>query len=157
EAPVERIQDQKIDLLDRLILRAADLSPDANSEQLNAVLHLGPQLIEQALRQLAGARLVEQKAEGWSVTAEGKATMEQGEYRQVVQERRPFYFLADAPENSLPFLPIVASTTTPWQPEDNWAFDVRILESCVRQANDWKEHHGFPVDVQCLLRDAKSA
>jgi hypothetical protein len=68
-------------------------------------------------------------------------------------ERRLFYFretaLADCPPR---YLSLAAPAGTPCLPPDGWNFNPDVLEACAAQTPEWKRRHGFPLEIDALVR-----
>ncbi len=138
----------------RLILRAVAVGPGQTAEQLDQLLHLGCSLVRQILRRLQSEKLLQVDASGgWSLTLLGRQGMEQGSYPCSSLERRGFYFVqSEQPAGSPHFLDVRNHpATVPWQATDGWQFDAAILQACLQQPAAWKQHTGFPLEVQEIV------
>jgi hypothetical protein len=151
EALIERTEDIRPEPIDGFVLKLLGLFPGASLERLDQSLHMGPQLLGQALRGLARNGLVAQQGSGWSLTALGQQARTQGEYPRTVQERRSFYFLEGEAGRAAHVLRLHKPPTEPWQTSGEWSFDPKLLEAAVAQPESWKQAHGFPLDVQKVV------
>jgi hypothetical protein len=88
--------------------------------------------------------------ENWSLTPLGQQAQQTGTFPQQGQERRVFHFVE--PSAPLRFLALREHLRHPWPAGEEWRFDVAALESCVRQSEEWKRRHSFPLDVHALAR-----
>jgi hypothetical protein len=140
--------------------RAAHPGPRPADEwlgRLNERLHLGPQVLRQALRGLEAEGMVQAAPDGtWTVTALGRHALDRKEFPRATRERRSFHFVESTAENSAArpapqFLPLHNSSGIPWPAAEGRDFDVRALAACVARAPEWKRKHGFPLDVQEVL------
>jgi hypothetical protein len=164
EAPVRVVRFVRPDPLLLLVLKALALeedgphAPGPTLEQLDSRLQVGGQVLGRLVHRLKAAGLAQATAEGvWALTALGRATVDRGEYLRDEYDRQVFYFLergpAVKPPHYINFPPHLAS---PWPATENWEFDVRVLEACLRQPVDWKQRHGFPQEVEEILGLAPS-
>jgi hypothetical protein len=167
EAAVRVSQPRRLDPLNLFLLRALALPgppvqdqpapPEAVLDRLNSWLHVGRQVLRQALRELEAEGLAGADEPGrWTPTALGRQALEHQEYPRARYERRAFHFLdrraAGEKAESLPhFLDVRNFTGIPWPAAEGAAFDVRTLQACVHQPAEWKQQHGFPLDVQEIL------
>jgi hypothetical protein len=92
----------------------------------------------------------------WNLTAQGRLALEQGEYTQTAQERRCFHFLEanlppGQPRRPPVFLNLRSDAAEPWAADESWGFDAGLLNDCLRQSAEWKQRHGFPLDVTEVL------
>jgi hypothetical protein len=133
------------------VLRALHLGPSLTPEALDGRLHLGVQAVRRLLSHLQAEGLAESGPDGsWQLTAAGRGAQEQGRYPKAGEERRQFLFLeCEAEAGSTRYLP---ADLTPGAAGANAAsappFDLRVLRSCLEQSPEWKERHGFPLDVE---------
>jgi hypothetical protein len=151
EALIERTEQRRPDPIDLLILKVLLIFPGGGLDRLDQSLHVGPQLLGQALRGLERDGLVQQKGAGWSVTPLGKQATTGGDYPRHLEERRRFYFRATAPERPPHYLRLHRAGTEPWKPAPGWSFDSQLLQAAVVQSASWKESHGFPTDVEKVV------
>jgi hypothetical protein len=158
EALVERTERCRPDPLDLLLLKALVHFPGETVERIDERLHVGP-LLQRLLHALVQQGLAEQAQVGWMPTALGRHAIEAGEYPRPIQERRSFRFSARELSGSQPqFIHLRDGTMTiPWQPGAEWTFDVHLLQACIDQSGEWKERHGFPLDVERILIAAAPA
>jgi hypothetical protein len=159
EALVRSNQPRRLDRFSLFVLHAlalAEPASDSTLAQLDARLHLGRQVLRQALRALQSEGLSQSGPHGnWTLTALGRQALDDREYPQVRYERRSFHFIdqrADTAEtHRLQFLDLHNSSDIPWPAAEGLQFDVRLLQGCLRQPEDWKRKHGFPLDAQEIL------
>src|SRR5262249_2883468 len=147
------------------ILKALDLSapPPADRpgegavRRLDARLHLGPQVLGRVLRGLEQEGLVRGgPGEAWAVTALGREALGRGEYPRPRRRGRMFHFVAvpdreGAPGREPQFLALHNSSGIAWPPAAGARFDVRALAACLGRPPEWKQRHGFPLDVLEIL------
>ena len=81
------------------------------------------------------------------MTSLGRQALAGGEFSRAAHERRRFSFLqSDHPGHPPRF---VSLKTLLFRPAgEGWKFNVSDLEACFRQTPEWKELHGFPLDVE---------
>jgi hypothetical protein len=150
-------------LLRALALSVSDFTADATGaaqilEYLDEHLHLGRQVLHQALRGLETDGLAQSCPSGrWTITGLGRDALERHEYPRAAHERRSFYFIESAepngPDRPPPhYVNVHYATGISWAVADDTHFDVGTLESCLRQPVEWKQQHGFPVNVQEVVR-----
>jgi hypothetical protein len=123
-------------------------------EQVANRLHLGHPLIRQVLRTLEADQLITAEASGtWSLTSRGREGVAQGQYARITQERRSFYFVESEKRDHTPhFLnlrdPATAAASTV---AEDWQFKPEFLNACVSRSVEWKQRHGFPLDVDAIV------
>jgi hypothetical protein len=148
-------------VLKALWLEEANDTPNAVTvpqrlERIQSRLHLERPLLAQVLRRLESEGLIHPSADRM-LTALGHQAAERGEFPQVDQERRVFYFLdGGRPERRPHFLNLRRHGDAPCPAHDGWEFRTGDLEACIRQSTAWKQQHGFPEDVQDVV-EAKPA
>jgi hypothetical protein len=158
EALVRVTRPRRPDPVMQLVLKALRLdevkdapNPQAvpqRLERLQGRLHLEQPLLAQVLRSLESEGLIQLAGDRF-LTALGHQAAEQGEFPQVGQERRVFYFLdGGRPERRPHFLNLRRHGDAPCPARDGWEFRAGDLEACIRQSAAWKQQHGFPEDVQ---------
>jgi hypothetical protein len=163
EALVRLSHARRLDSFTHFLLKALALNgpapPAASSaetlQRLDAHLHLGRQVLAQALRGLAAEGLAEAGPAGyWTLTTLGRQALERQEYPQVRHERRTFHFIdyrGETGRSSPHFLNLHNSTGIPWPAAEGVEFDVGTLQACLSQSPEWKQKHGFPLEVQEIL------
>lgn len=142
-----------LDPLDSLLLKALAVAPEATARGVDTCLHLGVQVVHRALHGLASQGLAEAGKPGeWSLPPRGRQALEQGTYTRYRHERRVFHFLDSGRPGEPPrFLNLDTHETVAWPAADDWSFPVHCLLACVGQSAEWKQRHGFPLDVQEIL------
>jgi hypothetical protein len=168
EALVRITQSRPLDpftamLLKALAARSPAPGPRPGEQVLNdldSFLHLGRQVLGQALRALGTEGLVRATPDGsWALTPLGRHALEHRAYSLPRYERQVFYFVdrpADRPAlgPGFPtppephFLALHNSGGAPWPVAEGAVFDVRVLEACLGRPAEWKLRHGFPPEVQ---------
>jgi hypothetical protein len=161
EALVRVTQPRRADPFMQLVLRALRLD-EANDaphtlampqrlERIQSRLHLERPLLAQVLRRLESEGLIQLAADRL-LTALGQQAAEQGEFPQIGQERRVFYFLdGGRPERRPHFLNLRRHSDLPCPARDGWEFSVGDLGACIRQSAAWKQQRGFPEEVQDVV------
>ena len=154
EAPVGVRRPVPLNGLTRLVLEALAGHSSANHgsgsvARLLATLHLDAQILGRLLAELSTAGLARSN-DVWTVTEAGRQALA-GRYEPVVRERRTFYFAEGSPAHpGLRFLPLERPPAAPCPSTPDWHFDVGLLRACAEQPVEWKQRHGFPIDV-CAL------
>jgi hypothetical protein len=157
EALVEVTRAAGLDRFTRLLLQALTLTPNQTVPDLDARLHLGPQVLGRALHPLQAEGLAEPGAGGgWASTALARLALEQGQYPRTGHERRVFHFVdrpgeAGGPPPAPPLLPLRLPAETPYPAPEGWSFDPGWLDACLRQPEGWKQEHGFPVEARRVV------
>jgi hypothetical protein len=153
EALVEVTRRAEVDPLSRLVVRSLSSAPGPSVPDLDARLHLGPQVLGQVLRQLQAQGLAEPDAAGgWAPTDLARQVVEHGGYTRTGHERRVFHFLDRRDPAALPpLLPLRSPVDTPVAPPEGWSFDPAWLDVCLRQPDEWKRERGFPVEARRVL------
>lgn len=176
EALVGSVRSQPLDPLNLFLLKALDLEgqivaednatgPTATSEvrlsvplaRLDARLGLGSAFLLQSLRQLAQDGLVEKDNRShWLLTGQGRLALAQGHFNRCQHERRVFPFVErlDAAGLRLAsphFLHLRKVTGIPWQPSEDFMFQIDWLQVALEHDNDWKRNFGFPSDVRSIV------
>lgn len=149
EAPVNAAQAVRPERLSLLVLRAIGHGPALTVVDLHRQLHLDRPLLARVVHSLEDDALVcPSDAGGWSLSPVGRQALEGGQYSRTRPERRSFYFLRAEEPTTARFLPLAPGLASAWAAGRGWKFDPTVLDRCLRQSNDWKDRHGFPVDVQ---------
>jgi len=141
---------EKIDEFHIFVLKATQLLQEPDVEQLNGLLHIGRQIIQQAvLKLVTGGLLSEEKDGCFQITSAGISAISTGQVETTEYKRRLFHFI----HNSNEFLQIrdlrgrnlydLERCETP----DNWNFNPQLLEKCITKSDQWKKDRGFPTDV----------
>jgi hypothetical protein len=162
EALVRSSQARRLDRISHFLLKALALSEPAwgsspaTLHHLDTRLHLGRQMLHQALRALETEKLAQGGPEGnWTLTSLGRQALEHREYPQVGYQRHIFHFIDQGSEagqtHRLQFLDLHNSTGISWPAAEGVEFDVGLLQACLRQSENWKRKHGFPLDAQEIL------
>lgn len=117
--------------------------------ELQRRLHFGSQLAWQVTRLLERHGLSVRDPDGRiTLTERGLASLRQRTVSVEQYERRTFVFLRSSGTHRAPVLAKLESRPRhAWPVGDDWQFDVSQLDACVRQGNDWKTHHSFPMEV----------
>jgi hypothetical protein len=151
EALVALTRPCRVDEFIHLVLQA--LTHGDTLAALEERLHLEGPLLRQVLRQLEAEGLAHpEPGPRWVPTALARQALDQGSYLQVRSERRVFYFVEGDPPAPPPhFLHLDNPNCDPWPAAEDWGFDARLLEACVRRPPEWKHRHSFPADVQGVL------
>jgi hypothetical protein len=162
ETLVRMARPQRPDTFTLLILRALAQSETATVPALDARLHLGMDILGQALRRLAGEGLTWASPDGaWKLTPLGQEALDRGEYRRIGHERLAFHFVdrrstpTPTPEATtgpaLPpfhFLNLRAPSGASWPAAEGWDFDPYALKACLEQPPQWKRRFGFPEEIE---------
>jgi hypothetical protein len=166
EALVRLTRTSPLDPFSLLVLKALGLTAPGPSgrplsapevlEQLNDRLHLGRQVLRRVLAGMEAEGLVQTDPAGsWSVSSLGHHALKHREFPRPVHERRTFHFVdrgeGGAAPGSAHFLAVHNSSGIPWPAADGSTFDIRALQACLVQPVEWKQKHGFPLDVQEIL------
>jgi hypothetical protein len=133
---------------------AGPLSPEETLEQLNDRLHLGRQMLRQVLAGLQAEGLVQaEPGSPWLVSALGQHALERKEYPHLIHERRTFHFVdkQETGPGGWYFLSLHNSSGIPWPAAEGLTFDLRALQASLDQPVEWKQNHGFPLDVEEIL------
>src|SRR5947207_11783421 len=149
EALASVAQPVPLDTLDGLILKALAIAPEATAHGVDSCLHLGVQVVHRALHGLASHGLAQAKPDGkWSLAPRGKQALEEARYTRYRHERRVFYFIESGQQDRPPrFLNLDTQECVAWPAADAWSFPVGSLLACLGQPAEWKQRHGFPLDV----------
>jgi hypothetical protein len=133
--------------LDRLSLRILDILAHAETiEALEQQTGLHRQFLHRALTSLRAEGLADANSPGkWHLSTAGRQALGAGSYARLVPERRTFHFRAGVAGASS-FLPLLRLEA--WQPGAEQHFDSAALDDCLQRPRDWKEQHGFPLDVR---------
>jgi hypothetical protein len=139
------------DPLSLLVLRALRLA--GTLAALEEHMRLGPQFLVQLLRDLQAQRLVEAADGGaWRLTPAGEQAVHQGEYPRPHPERRVFHFLESSrPGHPPPFVRLNRPAGQACPPPAGWHFDAEHLAACLHRPPEWKQRHGFALDVDRLV------
>jgi hypothetical protein len=154
EALLEVARRAEVDRFSTLVVQALSAAPGQTVPDLDARLHLGAQVLGQVLRQLQNEGLAERSAGGdWAPTDLARQVLERGGYARIGHERRVFHFLhrPGGPAEAPPLLPLRLSVETPCPMPEGWTFDPAWLEVCLRQPDEWKREHGFPLEARRIL------
>jgi hypothetical protein len=136
----------------RLVLQALTLSPDAAVASLDDRLHLGRQVLGRVLSGLQSEGLAQSDPAGhWTPTSLGQQALQQGKYPHPIHERRLFAFVAGSNAGRPPQFLNLDAGGTPWSVPSGAEFDPAILQQCLNRSTEWKQQHGFPLDVQAFL------
>lgn len=134
--------------LDPLLLRILDAL--ARAETMDAAeRHTGlhRQFLHRALANLQADGLVTVRALGhWQITPAGRQALDTGAYGRLLQERRTFHFRVGIGEGA--FLPLRRLAGEPGPAPPACPFDLATLDDGLQRPREWKEHHGFPLDVR---------
>lgn len=144
---------RRLDQFGRLILQALALGDRGTASAVAERLQLGPQLVRQVLQRLAGEGLARVNGGGhWRPTSLGRDAATQGDYPGLDHERRRFVFVESGrPDRPPHFLSLNDAGCSPWLTGDDWRFDAGLLHACVRKPLEWKQRHGFPLDVEGIV------
>jgi hypothetical protein len=152
EALARVARPERLDSFRRAILKALAAAPAKTVPGLDARLHLGPQVLRQVLERLHADGLAEAGAGGgWASTALGRQALDRGEYPRAGYERRVFHFVENR-RGPPQFLNLNPALPSPFPAPEGWRFDAGLLEACPRRPDEWKRRHGFPADVERVLR-----
>ena len=154
EALVRTTHQLPLDRLAGLVLQSLVLGPAATLAELGHRLALDPQILGGVLVSLARKGLAAVDAAGsWSPTARAQSLLEAKTYRWTAYERRLFYFRETALADCSPrYISLAAPAGTPCLPPDGWTFNPDVLEACAAQSLEWKRRHGFPLEIDALVR-----
>jgi hypothetical protein len=137
-----------LDRFCRMVLQAVALEHGRTLAAVGEHLHLEPQVLRRVLHQLQREGLAQASAAGeWQPTVLGHHALQQGEYPAVCHERRGFTFVESGQPGRRPHFLSLAAAGSPWSAPEGWSFDMAALHACVRQPPEWKQRHGFPLDV----------
>jgi hypothetical protein len=156
EAPVQVRRSYRPDPLDSHLLRTLDYlerAPDRpggpDVDELNRLLCLGPQVLYRLFDHLRRAGLVQEFCGSYRLCDAGRQALDKGEMVVTRQERRSFFFLEASPPV---YLPLRQAQTTPWVAGPDWCFDLEQFVRCMNRDPEWKQRHGFPLDVDGIAR-----
>lgn len=147
----------KLDPLHLAILRQTVEHSPCTVESLDDRLRMGRQILHQILRQLQSLEMVRADDKGeWTATVRDKLILERGEYQRVEPERRVFAFVETGfTEAPFHYLNVEDGPAYPVT-DESLPFDIRYVEECVRQPDDWKRRHAFPLEAKEVIHDRKS-
>lgn len=146
EALVRSSRSVPLEDLTRLVLEA--LAPGLTPAGLAARLAVSQVVARRLLQQLQADELTQANADGsWTLTALARHALAQGSYTRLEHERRAFAFVENEAGQPPHFLNLLAPADSPALVGPDWTFDVSQLRECVRNSADWKQRHGFPLDV----------
>jgi hypothetical protein len=151
EALLEVAGRAELDRFSRLVVQLLGTAPAQTVPDLDARLHLGPQVLGRVLSQLQGAGLADRSGGGWAATDLARQVVEHGAYTRVGYERRVLHFLDRPGAAAPPLLPLRRPFEAPCPPPEGWSFDPAWLDTCLRQPEEWKRQHGFPVEARRVL------
>lgn len=136
----------------RLILQGIALSPDRTNLGLALFLSLEPGLLIHNVRFLESRKLIELDETGsWQLTALGKQANAEGSYSSLYRSRGQFTFL-EPDEGSVPiFVPPLRNAGQESTEGINQRFDLSLVNACLHQDDEWKNQHGFPVEIADLV------
>lgn len=135
--------------LRRLLLNALTVFPSSPPEPLAPRLGLSPAVLRGLLADLRAADFARPDAAGvWRPTPAGHAAAADGIFTHVSLTRESFCFAADG----LTFLPLVTAGTPTAADSPPGLF--AALRDCAARPAEWKQSHGFPVDVTAVLDPA---
>ncbi|HEV3257114.1 MAG TPA: hypothetical protein VG013_09565 [Gemmataceae bacterium] len=159
EALVSLASPRRPDRLTLLVIKALELGRGQPLDRLNERLHLGHQLLGQVLGTLRAEGLALVDADGrWSPTDSGRRALEQGEYQQVVHERRVFHFVETERPGHPPHFVRLGEHAGVFSPVgQRWQFDPVHLRACLGQPPGWKQEQGFPPEVVEVLAPGAAA
>jgi hypothetical protein len=148
-------QRRPLEALSPALLAYLGLKESSDPAALARQLGLDRQVLGRCLAELAEAGLAAERNGGWAMTPAGRAALEQGAVTRTVPQRCTFTFL-DRSEAGLPphYLHLAAAAGAAGA---GGAFDVSVLEECVRRPAEWKDRHRFPADVSAILLPAPEA
>lgn len=142
------------------LLRAVELTSPATVATLDACLHLGPAVLRRLLLELQSDGLLRAGPDdGWTLTDRGCEAADRGEFSLPARERRVFHFIepwdpaATRTEQSPQFVAIERPVGTALPELIGWDFDPILLTEALSRPPEWKQRHGFPLEVEEVLTE----
>lgn len=158
EACVNVNRYESIDELELFVLEAVTLLEEPDTENINSLLHIGRKTIKPVIKKLRKSGLLSQNSnEMLKLTTAGKNTLKTGEMITLKTERCVFNFL----DGSNEFLKIndpknkFLTDLKPYETGTKWNFDIKHLEKCIKQTDQWKKQRQFPTEIQELIKPDK--
>lgn len=165
DVPARWLIPRPVDPLLLLVLEALALDQDASGsaglDQLAQRLRLDAPVIRGLIKSLLEARLVEPCCNGaarprWALSQEGRQALQKKTTHEPHWRRAQLAFverLGPAGQRLADphFLSLREAPSTPWHVEAGAAFDMKWLEACLVQSDEWKATFGFPADLAAFL------
>jgi hypothetical protein len=153
EALVRCTRRTRPDGITLLALAAMAHEPQPTLARLADRLPLDRPALRLFLRQVQETGLTQLDADGcWRLTERGREAHELGDHAAPLVERRSFYFLERSHVDRPPiFLHVNDAPGSPWPSGDDASFDLGRLHECLSRSTEWKQQHGFPLDVEEIL------
>jgi hypothetical protein len=164
EAPASWLQQQALDPLLLLVLRAFALEQDGSDTAevtcrgLNTRLRLDMPIVRRLVQALADLQLVTAASHlagvgsSWTFTEQGRETLRTGHTWSRPWKRGMFSFVErleptgrrrEAPH----YLQILDAPSSAWVVQEGAAFEVARLRACVDESPEWKRTFGFPGEL----------
>jgi hypothetical protein len=158
EAPVWVRQTTSLDPLSAAALRAFEAVGACAASTVESMLGLGPAVTRRLLHDLATAQLIEPAAaHSWRASRAGRRAIGSQSSHQRALQRRDFHFVDALASDSPRFLPLAHAAGQPFVAPADWSFHPDVLRACISGPLEWKQRHGFPVDVEALLAPSDAA
>ena len=157
EALVEVSRPLYLDPFARLVLEALTLPGGRTPRELDARLHLGPQVVLRVLRRLEAEALAQPgPGDEWAPAPRARQALGGEGGGPPALERRTFPFISAWPApgaagHAPHYLNLSSNAFPAVRPPDDSRFDPGLLGACVRRPAVWKQRHTFPADVQGVL------
>jgi hypothetical protein len=139
-------------LLRRLFTSSAVTARVASLEDL----HFDRQFAVPLLREFAAVGLLRAADDGWTLTDAGQQALQNGGYTRRAEERRVFYFV-DNPGATPQYVPLTQTAGPVADIGDSWQFAPAVLHECLQRLPQWKQHVGFPVEVEAVVVEPRDA
>jgi hypothetical protein len=164
EAPASWLQQQALDPLLLLVLRAFALEQDGSDPAevtchgLNTRLHLDMAIVRRLVLALADLQLVAAASpladvgSSWTLTEQGRETLRTGHIWSRPWKRGLFPFVerldpTGRRQAGPHYLQILDAPSSAWIVEESAAFEVSRLRACVGESPEWKRTFGFPSEL----------
>ncbi len=157
EAPVEVLREQPVDPLILLILQAINAAP---VNEFDRWLGLPPAVLANILQSMQRENLIARANDNcWAITERGKLAVDRQSVPVHSTERQVLPFverLDQAGQRVGPplFLAIGNGPRADWIVDDAHSFDSGILQTCIKESNEWKAMTRFPTEIERFGIDA---
>jgi hypothetical protein len=114
-------------------------------------LRVDDAVLRRWLGDLSADGLVESSGADWRLTDRGRRALDSGVYTATAEERRVFTFTEEESLNSPSRFVALHGPAVALPSPLEWRFDAAVLVECVQRPSEWKERHGFPMDVEAIV------